>query len=131
MSKLVKFLTIFLTALSRIIFLLVDTDLTPEDPRWVGAWWLGFVILGSGAIITSVPTFFFPAGRKPPEQMTKPQEKMTINNSDKIEESNDESCCSYFKGKFIIKWAEIFLLPQYLSSRFTSIRYTVKETTFE
>ena len=100
--------------------------MTPEDPRWVGAWWLGFVILGSGAIITSVPTFFFPAGRKPPEQMTKPpeqmtkppeqmtkpQEKMTINNSDKIEESNDESCCSYFKGKFIIKeGGNIFVAP--------------------
>ena len=88
-------------------FLLVETDLTPEDPRWVGAWWLGFVILGSGAIITSVPTFFFPAGRKPPGQMTKPPGQMTkppgqmtINNSDKMEESNDESCCSYFKGKF-------------------------------
>ena len=44
--------------------------------------------------------------------MTKPQEKMTINNSDKIEESNDESCCSYFKGKFIIKeGGNIFVVP--------------------
>ncbi|KAE9554160.1 hypothetical protein FO519_002640 [Halicephalobus sp. NKZ332] len=36
--------------------------LTPNDPTWIGAWWLGFLLIGSVTFIPSVALFFFPAG---------------------------------------------------------------------
>ena len=40
--------------------LISETDLTPRDPRWVGAWWLGFIICAGCAIVWAVPLAFFP-----------------------------------------------------------------------
>lgn len=34
--------------------------ITPKDSRWVGAWWLGFLVSGLLAIISSIPFFFLP-----------------------------------------------------------------------
>ncbi|KAL4217902.1 hypothetical protein ACF0H5_022641 [Mactra antiquata] len=46
---------------------LTDTSMTPEDPRWIGAWWLGFIVFGACSILISVPIFFFPESlRKEP-----------------------------------------------------------------
>ncbi|CAG2173637.1 unnamed protein product, partial [Oppiella nova] len=41
-----------------------DPGISMKDPRWVGAWWLGFVILGTGVLICSIPMFFFPKNFK-------------------------------------------------------------------
>ncbi|XP_051011488.1 solute carrier organic anion transporter family member 1A5-like [Acomys russatus] len=37
-----------------------DLTITPADTRWVGAWWMGFLICAGVNILTSVPFFFFP-----------------------------------------------------------------------
>ncbi|XP_067665011.1 solute carrier organic anion transporter family member 2B1-like [Haliotis asinina] len=39
---------------------LARTPLTPQDPRWIGAWWLGFLVFGGVSLLTAVPLFFFP-----------------------------------------------------------------------
>ncbi|KAM5248840.1 solute carrier organic anion transporter family member 2B1 [Ctenodactylus gundi] len=35
-------------------------SLTSKDPRWVGAWWLGFLISAGMVALAAVPYFFFP-----------------------------------------------------------------------
>ena len=37
--------------------------LTTADPRWVGAWWFGFVIGGILLAIVAIPLFAFPKVR--------------------------------------------------------------------
>ncbi|EDV22668.1 uncharacterized protein TRIADDRAFT_11569, partial [Trichoplax adhaerens] len=32
----------------------------PDDPRWVGAWWLGFLACGTGMLIISIPLYGYP-----------------------------------------------------------------------
>ncbi|NWV86582.1 SO2B1 protein, partial [Dasyornis broadbenti] len=37
-----------------------EVQLTPKDPRWVGAWWLGFLVAASLVALSALPYFFFP-----------------------------------------------------------------------
>ena len=36
------------------------SDLTPQDERWVGAWWLGFVVCAIGCAFWSVWLWAYP-----------------------------------------------------------------------
>ncbi|XP_036615082.1 solute carrier organic anion transporter family member 1B1-like [Trichosurus vulpecula] len=38
--------------------------INPNDSRWVGAWWLGFLIVGTLDIVSGIPFFFFPKNLK-------------------------------------------------------------------
>ena len=38
----------------------VDTHLEPNDPGWVGAWWLCYIVCGTLCLIIAVPFFFYP-----------------------------------------------------------------------
>ncbi|XP_074652652.1 solute carrier organic anion transporter family member 4A1-like [Tubulanus polymorphus] len=40
-------------------------DMTPEDPRWVGAWWLGFILCTVMAFLSGITFFCF--GRESPK----------------------------------------------------------------
>ncbi|NXW46817.1 SO2B1 protein, partial [Nyctiprogne leucopyga] len=44
-----------------------EVQLTNKDPRWVGAWWLGFLVAASLVALSAVPYFFFP--REMPEEV--------------------------------------------------------------
>lgn len=37
-----------------------ELNINPSDPRWVGAWWGGFLIIGCLLLVVSVPVFAFP-----------------------------------------------------------------------
>lgn len=37
-----------------------ETKLDRRDPRFVGAWWLGFMIIGTLIFLSSLPLFLFP-----------------------------------------------------------------------
>lgn len=37
-----------------------DPGLSRTDPRYVGAWWLGFLIVGCLILIAAIPMFFYP-----------------------------------------------------------------------
>ncbi|XP_077272663.1 organic anion transporting polypeptide 74D [Temnothorax americanus] len=49
-----------------------NPQITPSDPRWVGAWWLGLVLISAMLIIVSIGMFAFPtrlpASRTPPRR---------------------------------------------------------------
>ncbi|XP_074428324.1 solute carrier organic anion transporter family member 2B1 isoform X1 [Larus michahellis] len=49
-----------------------DVQLTNKDPRWVGAWWLGFLVAASLVAISAVPYFFFP--REMPKEVASGKE---------------------------------------------------------
>ncbi|OQR78228.1 solute carrier organic anion transporter family member 2A1-like, partial [Tropilaelaps mercedesae] len=34
--------------------------LTPKDPRWIGAWWMGYIVIGIGLCVMAMPMIFFP-----------------------------------------------------------------------
>ncbi|XP_012272925.1 solute carrier organic anion transporter family member 3A1 isoform X2 [Orussus abietinus] len=49
-----------------------DPQITPTDPRWVGAWWLGLVLISAMLMLVSIGMFAFPSrlpsSRSPPER---------------------------------------------------------------
>lgn len=38
----------------------LDTDLDSSDPAWVGAWWVGYVIMGILSLFMSIPFLMYP-----------------------------------------------------------------------
>jgi len=46
--------------ISTIFVTLKDPGFDQSDPRWVGAWWLGFVICAAGSVIWALPMACFP-----------------------------------------------------------------------
>lgn len=37
-----------------------SVTITPKDSRWVGAWWLGFLVSSSLLLVSSIPFWFLP-----------------------------------------------------------------------
>ncbi|NWR67748.1 SO1C1 protein, partial [Bucorvus abyssinicus] len=47
---------------------LESITITPQDSRWVGAWWLGFLISGVTSFLAAIPFCFLPKSLKKPEE---------------------------------------------------------------
>ncbi|XP_071040467.1 solute carrier organic anion transporter family member 74D isoform X2 [Parasteatoda tepidariorum] len=58
-----------------------DPGYGPEDPRWIGAWWLGFVIIGICMFFVMLPVWLyprrFPGGKEPESHRKKSFKSMT------------------------------------------------------
>lgn len=39
-----------------------------KDPRFVGAWWMGFMIIGTMIFLSSLPLFLFPKSLREKEK---------------------------------------------------------------
>ncbi|XP_069618867.1 solute carrier organic anion transporter family member 1B3-like isoform X1 [Ranitomeya imitator] len=56
----------------------VDLDtltITPQDSRWVGAWWLGFIVAGVVNLMAGIPFCFLPKDMKTKETQPSPEGK--------------------------------------------------------
>lgn len=52
-----------------------QVELDHKDLRWVGAWWLGFLVASGFLFLTAVPYFFFP--RHLPREVSQNQRMVT------------------------------------------------------
>ncbi|KAL1775626.1 solute carrier organic anion transporter family member 1A5 isoform X1 [Sigmodon hispidus] len=64
-----------------------DLTITPTDLRWVGAWWVGFLICAGVNILTSIPFFFFPE-TLPKEGL---EDNVDVTKSDKEEKCGEKA----------------------------------------
>ncbi|XP_066561708.1 solute carrier organic anion transporter family member 1C1 [Amia ocellicauda] len=53
--------------------------ITPKDARWVGAWWLGFIVAGGLSLVTALPFCFLPSSL-PEEQQKKKEHSISSEN---------------------------------------------------
>ncbi|XP_033726663.1 uncharacterized protein LOC117316235 [Pecten maximus] len=79
---------IFGGMLSRVYVTLEDVDMSPRDPRWIGAWWLGFLVFGAASIVFSIPLVFFPKHlKKQAEPVIDGKKREEMSRKEKIKES--------------------------------------------
>lgn len=53
-------------------------DITPDDPRWIGAWWGGFLLCGALLFFSSLPMFGFPQSLPPRPEHTGESEQAML-----------------------------------------------------
>lgn len=86
-------------------------DITPDDPRWIGAWWGGFIICGLFLFVSSFFMFGFPQSLNEPgedprgesEQAMLPaelvQEYEGVKTSDGPDIYSGLTCCQHLQGE--------------------------------
>ncbi|XP_058046421.1 solute carrier organic anion transporter family member 1C1 [Ahaetulla prasina] len=78
--------------------------ITPKDPRWVGAWWLGYLIAGLVSIFAAIPFWFLPKHLPRPEIGKDSTEQSRF-----IAEDNEDCCATYQTQVNFLKMAKEFL----------------------
>ncbi|KAK3094161.1 hypothetical protein FSP39_024851 [Pinctada imbricata] len=93
-------------------------DFDSSDPRWVGAWWFGFIITSIGFLLVAIPISGFPKAL-PNTEKYKPDQNVHV---EKEKESDSIPSRVLFQIKLFIK-AFIRLLrnPVYISQLFAGV----------
>lgn len=68
---------------------LEPTHLTPRHPKWIGAWWLGYLVFGLLALLVSVALFCFP--RRMPSKRPKDLVETVTEKNERYEVSINQS----------------------------------------
>ena len=74
-----------------------DLTITLTDTRWVGAWWVGFLICAGVNVLTSIPFFFLP--NTLPKEGLEYNEDVTTSDKEKQQEKTKEEKRGITKGK--------------------------------
>ncbi|XP_053872277.1 solute carrier organic anion transporter family member 1C1 isoform X2 [Malaclemys terrapin pileata] len=88
----------------------VDLDsitITHNDARWVGAWWLGYLIAGVLSVLAAIPFWFLPKHLPRPE--SRKDSSTSSEQSKFIIEDNSEHHRSYEQQVKILEMAKDFL----------------------
>uniref|UniRef100_A0A3Q3C199 Solute carrier organic anion transporter family member n=1 Tax=Haplochromis burtoni TaxID=8153 RepID=A0A3Q3C199_HAPBU len=78
-------------------------QLRPDDPRWIGAWWMGLLISTGCLVLTSIPYFFFPRTMASQDHVTRSESG-----------SEDEDSLLGFLKSFPKKFVDLLLSPLFL-----------------
>ncbi|XP_038674778.1 solute carrier organic anion transporter family member 2B1 [Scyliorhinus canicula] len=100
---------------SAVLRLYVDIDKTPADqvplqfgnPRWVGAWWLGFLLAASCVLLVSIPYFFFP--REMPKEKSEDPEGESKSEKEKLKSKQEDTAQDLSLLQFIKSFPCILL----------------------
>lgn len=89
---------------------LAKLDITPDDPRWIGAWWGGFLLCGALLFFSAIFMFGFPSSlseRYGNSRIESDQPMLPVSQSyEHPKPSNgvmhnhqpDSSCCDQLRG---------------------------------
>ena len=94
---------------------LYSVSLTPDNPRWVGAWWVGFLISGALAFLVALPIAGFPKSLPGSDQYRKDREQEVYKGKgkkdnyvvDKPVDNEEESPLNY---KQILKSVKVLVM---------------------
>ncbi|XP_035215738.1 solute carrier organic anion transporter family member 74D-like isoform X2 [Stegodyphus dumicola] len=109
-----------------------DPGFGTKDPRWIGAWWMGFIILGIAIFIFSLPMILFPRrfpGKKLPSNLQKKKEETPKSPIEQLKDmgkamkrlgKNPILICHYLGGVFRLNGVVGYyvLLPKYMEMQF-------------
>ncbi|CAH2278562.1 solute carrier organic anion transporter family member 1C1-like [Pelobates cultripes] len=94
----------------------VDLDsitIDPRDTRWVGAWWLGFLVAAGITLLSGIPFCFLPKSlKKQSEDDGIIEEKMKMNEN-KEEPSNSEQHRKLTMKGFLLSLKQLLCTPLY------------------
>lgn len=80
-----------------------SVTITPQDARWVGAWWLGFFVSSVFLVLAGVPFWFLP--RSLPKQGEEEKENSNVDQDNKeqsvLPNTHSVKLANIAKGNFI------------------------------